>query len=93
MYVKFKIICATVIASLLLSSCHGGSLSNHGVMKTMQSVAQGTKNQQVATVGGAVIGGVVGASIGSGSGRLVAGAVGAGAGALLGRAVGKLLKK
>ncbi|SLM63589.1 MULTISPECIES: outer membrane lipoprotein [Dickeya] len=51
-------------------------------------IQAGDKDNAVATVGGAILGGVLGHTLGGGTGKTVATAVGAGAGALAGNAIG-----
>lgn len=50
-----------------------------------------TTNKDLSTVGGAVVGGVIGSQFGSGSGRLIATAGGAVVGAMVGRELGRYL--
>lgn len=66
-----------VIGALALSACE----------------TTGGQKQTVGTVGGAVAGGLLGAQVGSGSGRLIATGVGVLAGSLLGSEIGRSLDK
>jgi surface antigen len=76
---KTKIVIAALVAALGLAGCEG-------------TQGPGPK-QAVGTVGGAVLGGLLGSQIGGGSGRLWATGAGAVLGALAGSEIGKSLDR